>query len=450
MTPSFDADAVVVGAGLSGLTAARKLVTVGRTVRVFEASARLGGKIRTERFGGAHVDLGAHWIGPGQPRITALVKELGLATEPQPLDGDQVVLVGGELRRFTGFLPRLRWGATLDVAISTLRLEWMRHGVRFDGAPDDRARRALDGRTAAELADSIVRTSEARALFDLSVKLIFGVAPDELSALVFLAYLHSGRGYLSLTSFEGGAQATVLSGGMGQLVTRLADALSPRVTLEEPVTALVEEYDGVTVHTSRSRYRARRVIVAVPPPVAQRIRYEPPLPASHETLQRRSTLGAWTKCVLEYEEAFWRDEGLCGVGLATDGPVQLVIDGSEPGRGRGLLVAMVTAGHAHALAKLEPRERRAEVTKAVARLFGPRAAEPVAFSDHPWGGDRFCGGAPVALPELGVLSSLGGLPRAPTGRLHWAGTDLAERWNGYMEGALESGERAADEVLGAL
>lgn len=447
MTEPSKTDAVVVGAGLSGLVAARALRRAGRSVTVLEAAERVGGKLLTVTVGDSHVDLGAHWIGPGQTRIAALAKELGVATAPQPLEGEQLLALGERRLRFRGFLPRLPLGTMADVGLGTLRLEWLRRGVGFDVPASDRRRRAFDRETAAELATRLLRTDDARALFDLSVKLIFGASPRELSAHHFLAYLHSGQGYVRLTSFEGGAQDTVFVGGAGQLAHRLADELASDLLLGAPVTAVEHSEDEVVLHTPRGVKRAKTAIFALPPPLLADVRFTPELPPMYRTMQRRSRLGAWTKAVVSYERPWWRDDGLAGIAMATEGPVQLVIDGGDPGDARGLLVAMVTADHARTLASLREAERRAEVLDALARIFGPRARDAQGYRDHAWADEPWCRGAPVAMPAPGLLAELGGLPRAPVGRLHFAGTDLADRWNGYMEGAIDSAERAVSEVL---
>src|SRR5687767_14089278 len=95
-------DVAIVGGGLSGLSAARRVRAAGRSVTVLEARERVGGKMRSDTVDGHHADLGAHWIDPTQDRIAALARELGVRVEPQHLEGKAVLVSGGRRRTFRG------------------------------------------------------------------------------------------------------------------------------------------------------------------------------------------------------------------------------------------------------------------------------------------------------------------------------------------------------------
>jgi monoamine oxidase len=96
---------------------------------------------------------------------------------------------------------------------------------------------------------------------------------------------------------------------------------------------------------------------------------------------------------------------------------------------------------------MSPASRRAAVINQYAKFFGSQALRPKAFFETSWSGEQWTRGCPVGIPSLGTLLSYGPRLRAPVGRIHWAGTETADYWNGYMDGAVRSGERAAAEVL---
>ena len=203
-TPAADAisDVVVVGGGLSGLAAARRIRATGRSVVLLEARDRVGGKMRTDDVGGHRADMGAHWIGPTQDRIAALASELGVRAEPQHLDGRAVLVARGRRRTFKGSIPPLSPPALAELGIAQLRLDRMRKRVPLDEPWALASTTGWDRETAAAFKRRYLRTAGARMFFDLATELIFGAEPEELSLLYFLFYLNSGGGLTSLTEFE--------------------------------------------------------------------------------------------------------------------------------------------------------------------------------------------------------------------------------------------------------
>jgi monoamine oxidase len=442
-------DVVVVGAGLAGLSAARRLASRGREVAVLEARDRVGGRTLSHRAdNGDVVDLGAQWIGPTQDRVAALAKELGLRTFPQHSAGTKLLSLGGKISTYRRSIPALPLVSLLSLDRLIKRLEALCLEVPLD-APGQAPRAAeWDGMTVESWKRANVFTEKTRAVFDIAVRALFAAEPSELSFLHFLFYLRSGGGLLRLTEIEGGAQETRFSAGAQELSKRLAAALGARVRLSSPVRAISQGDGLVTVRYDGGERRARRVIVALPPALAGRISYDPPMPPAREQLTQRMPMGSVIKCVAFYERPFWRERGLSGEAFCEAGPVNMVFDDSPEDGAHGALVAFVMANRARSLGS--PEARRAAVLGELSRFFGPEAARPTGYIDQDWSSEVWSGGCFVGLMPPGALTAYGEALRAPVGRVHWAGTETARVWNGYMEGALESGERAADEVLAAL
>lgn len=445
-----DVDAVVVGAGISGLIAARDLHRAGLSVQVLEARDRVGGKVHTVTVEGCPVDLGAHWVGPTQRRFLALLNELSIETEPQFLAGKHTLTLGGRRRTFTGSTPFVSPFGAAETAWRVARVEVRRRRIDVEAPWCSRGARELDGLTLADWMRGI-RSETARATFEISARTVFGAEPDELSLLYFLWYVQSAGGFRALTEFEGGAQDARVRGGAQQVCERLATELGGALTLGSPVTAIEQGRDSiVTVRAGLREIRTRRVLCAVAPALLESVAFDPPMPHPRVSLTRRTTMGAYMKAVAVYDHAWWRDHGLSGLAFAGTGPVQMVVDDSPEGGRPGILVGFVTGRSARHLRRVEAGERRRAAVEAIGRAVADDAPRPSAYRELNWLDERWSLGAPVGLMAPGVLTELGAAVRPPVGPVHWGGTETATDWNGYVEGGIQAGARAAREVTAAL
>jgi monoamine oxidase len=196
--------------------------------------------------------------------------------------------------------------------------------------------------------------------------------------------------------------------------------------------------------------RAGRAIVAIPPTLAGRTAYDPPLPAARDQLTQRMPQGTVIKTMAIYDRPFWRDDGLSGGAASDTGPAKVVFDNSPPDGSPGVLLGFLEGDHARRLGRLAADERRGLVLEGHARLFGPQAAQPERFVERSWAEEEWTRGCYGCYMPPGAWTSYGHALRAPIGPLHWAGAETAEVWCGYMDGAVSSGERAAREVLAAV
>jgi monoamine oxidase len=287
-------------------------------------------------------------------------------------------------------------------------------------------------------------------LLDLAVKAILATDPRDVSLLHALFYFHAGNGVLNLASTSGGAQDSRFVGGSQLVSLRMAERLGPRVVLDAPVRLVRQGAEGVTVESDRGRWRARRVIVAVAPILAGRIEYEPALPALRDGLTQRMPQGSAIKYEAVYSKPFWRSRGLSGYTNSDRPPVRFTYDNSPPSGKPGVLLGFVVGADARALGALSAAQRHRRVLASFVRLFGAAAGRPKELIEQNWSVEPWTRGCYAGYMPPGVWSDFGSALRAPVGRIHWAGTETAEVFNGYMDGAVRSGERAAAEVAHEL
>lgn len=446
-TPEFDV--IVVGGGLSGLAAARLLRREDLSVAVLEARERLGGRTCTVEVDGQSIDVGGQWVGPGQDRVLALIEELGVEIYPQHHAGASTVEIDGQLTRYKGFLPRVGAKALFDLGRAVFKLE--RGASRTSDEPwSDHGASALDEMSVMDWIAKTTPSRNAREVMRVACNAILAEEPEKVSWLHYLFYASAAGGFTPLAEVKGGAQQDRLAGGAQQLSEGLAKLANAEVFLSQPVERVTRTDDGVEVATSHATFRGRFAVLALAPPMCAGIAFEPPLPAKRQRLHDELMMGSVCKCVVGYERPFWRDEGISGEGLSNGTWARLFFDATPNGSSGGAMVAFVFSDAAKEFGKKPESERKQLIVEDLRRLFGEQATEPNWYVDKDWTAEEYSGGCYTALFSPGQLTELGPALREPCGRLHFAGCETATHWTGYMDGAIEAGERAADEVLGRI
>lgn len=289
-------------------------------------------------------------------------------------------------------------------------------------------------------------SADGRKLIDLGIEAIFSVEPRDLSLLFALFYIHSAGSLDVLINTAGGAQEQRIAGGTQAVAIALARQLGKRMRLRSPVRRIVQHDRFVEVQCDPRTVRARRVVVAIPPTLASRIEFLPGLPALRDQLTQRMPMGSVIKTIAVYDEPFWRADGLTGQATSDAGPVKVTFDASPESGRPGVLLGFVDAEDSRVLTPKSAAERQQAALESCAHYFGERTLHPTRYLETTWDNEPYSGGGPVGVLSPGGLLSFGRALREPVGSIHWAGTETATVWNGYMDGAVQSGQRVAKEV----
>ncbi len=343
---------VIIGGGLSGLALADMLETAGQDYILLEARGRFGGRIMTEHHGAGYFDMGPAWFWPGQPRIAALIGQLGLE--------------------------------------------------KFD-----------------QFAEGILTFEDERG------------------------NVERGRGFASMQG------SWRLKGGLGALTRTMAERLpDARKRLNAQVVSLEKTASGVEATlTDGDMISGTQVVLALPPRVAAEFKYIPALP--DQAVSSMQSIATWmagqAKAVAVYDTPFWREDGLSGDAMSRTGPMVNIHDAAPAEGGPYALFGFIGVPPQ---GRADEQALRQHLLAQLERLFGPQAAEPTKLYVKDWAFDPQTSTAADQAPLYAHPTY--GLPRAMVGlwddRLHFGGTEVAPKFGGYIEGALE----AAENVLAML
>lgn len=447
-------DVIVVGGGFSGLTAAHRLSAAGKSVLVLEARDRVGGKVYDmPLMNGGYVELGGTYIGPCQDRILALAQELDVKTYPTYINGKAAYYHNGERSLVDTEGPPISETTKSQHARATALLDSMAQKLDVHKPWEHSDATHWDGMTLATWMKGNITDSDAYNILELSVRSLCSAEPEDLSLLQFLMYIARAGNetnpgtFARLTGVENGAQERRLEGGPQTIARRLAERLGSIVKLGSPVRRIALR-SGL-YHVSGETFSAcsRNVVLALPPPLATRITYSPPLPCRRDQLCQRMPMGSLGKAWAIYSTPFWREEGLSGSAIGVTGTtVQVAFDGSPQDGSYGAIMGFLEASEMRRLDSMTESEIHALVVEDYVNFFGPKARDVKQWVIQRWDGEEFSHGGHFAYCPPNVMTQLGSALTERVGNIFFAGAEAAPYWAGFMDGAIRAGEIAADQI----
>ncbi|HKX47637.1 MAG TPA: FAD-dependent oxidoreductase [Gaiellaceae bacterium] len=447
----IEADVVVVGAGVAGLAAARRLVADGREVVVLEARDRVGGRLWNTEIGGEANELGGEWIAPYQSRIHALLEELGVDLFPAYRDGDDVYVdERGNARRHAGDESALAEADQRELYGGDAKLDELAKALDPDAPWAHPRARELDTITFDEWLRAEVATEAARENLRSYLADGFLTKPAHSFSLLQGLWVIAGAGGTNELFAAEQCLAYRVVGGSQLIPIRMAEELGERVVLGAPARAIRWRDRGVEVDAGDVHVEAAAAVVAVAPNLAATIRFEPGLPAWRMRLQEASSQGSVTKYLAVYDHPFWREDGLSGEGFAPYALVRELYDNTPPSASVGVLCTFLPGEQADLVARMSPDARRTAILEGMAAFVGPEGLRATDLIETDWSAEEWTRGAYASTFGIGGLTRFGPDMRRPVGPIHWACSDIAGFGNMHMEGAARSGEAAAAEILAAL
>jgi monoamine oxidase len=430
---------IVAGAGLAGLAAAVDLMDAGAKVTVVEVRARVGGRVWTLRdawLNGQHAEAGADLIDEGQEEMQRLAARLGLELVPILEGGFGFVMRGEDahLRKYVG-PAGVGWRRLRE------RLEpWIREYRLIDQRWDNLIAQNMARISVAEWLDEVKADANMRAL-TRGLRGFFLADPRDLSLLMLVDQLAADA--------PGGGRMYRIKGGNDQLALSLARMLRDSLQMQTQVVALSQSPGHVRVRLrssngTESDMRADYLVCALPATTLQDIACDPPLPPEQQEAVVRLKYGRATRTILQFERRFWQHPGALRA-YGTDLPIGAVWDGNEDQSGGQGILSLLAGGSA----SVETRQIVAQegvdgLVRHLEWLQGHDmrvlASRVVSWEDDPWARGGYAYFDPAYDPAWRLWLS------KPHGRIVFAGEHTSVRWQGYMNGAVESGLRAAREV----
>lgn len=445
-------DVVIIGAGFAGLTAALAIKAGGKRVMVIEARDRVGGRTESVQLAGLTMDVGGMWVGPQQSRLLALAAKYGVKSYPTFLNGKNIIEFGGKTTQSKGedWEAAMSVPQKLDYVNVESKLKDLVDNLSIDKPWTHPEAKTLDGMTFQTWLNDAAYTEGVKTIFHAVCGSILCCTPEQISPLFFAWYLKSCGGLNVLIQTKGGAQDALFNGSVHQIANRMADELKEQIVLSNPVRKVHQDADGVKVVADNCEVKAQKLIVAVPAPLYGAIDFSPRLPSAKSALSQRSPMGSVIKILVAYTTPFWRDQGFNGFTSRVGSSLTPTFDVTPPNQPLGVLVGFVDADLTIEMSELSPAQRKRKVLADLAKSFGQQALSPVDYVERSWIDEKWSEGCYGAYMTPGTLTRYGAYRQNRHLNIYWAGTETANQWSGYIEGAIESGQRVARDILAVL
>ena len=447
-----EVDVIIAGAGAAGLNAASILHKAGKKVVVLESRDRVGGRVYSEELpSGTHVELGAQWQAEkGHDRLEKLLNTYGYRKLQHYKAGKGVVWRDGTKQLHSSGSYGIGFFSGLDSLVRMWRMSRIINSISLSGFKQDMD--TYDNTSVAYYVEKKSWTSGAITLLSSFLKGGFCRDPRDIS---LYAAAHTVK---TCGSFEqqGKADTFFFDQGLQNIFVNMSEEFRSDVQLNTRVVEVDTTGDKVVATTNTGAvYVGKELILAFPPQLLGRISFRPALPSNYSEVASSMVLGQVVKLVAVFPTPWWRKRGLTGaiscIGAGSSGAPEVseVADLSHS-TGNGVLAGFVVGTQARDICEQPLEELRTSFAEFLRRSLGSLDEDIQSFHYHNWIGDENSLGGYVSSPGMGQWKKLpeGFFPK--TGRISFAGTEYAHQWRGYIEGALESGERTAAAVLQAL
>lgn len=443
---------LIIGAGFSGIAAAKFLEKETIEFKILEARDRVGGRVYTKRFDNDfYLDYGGQWIGSTQDRMYELVKEYGLKTFDTYNEGKNVIDLNQKVKTYKGLIPNTDIFSLLNMEFVIRKLENLAKKINLEHPHLHPKAKQFDQMTLEDFVLKYCKTKNARKILRAGLETVFACELSEISLLHALFYFKSGSSLESLLSIDNGAQQERVVGGMQLLAEKMIAPFKDKLFLNHAVLKIKKEGDSFVVNTSQKQFKAKYIISAIPPHLLSEVELPPDFSEEKKTLLKSLPMGLVAKCFAVYKTPFWRKNGYSGQAVSDENtPFQTVFDASPKDGSKGVLLAFCIANRHKYFFDLDELSRKKKALEIFSNYFGEEAKDPEFYIDYSMKDDVWSGGCYAAFYPPKVRTKYQNLLSKPEGNIYFAGTESSAVWCGYIEGAVRSGERAAKEIKEAL
>jgi monoamine oxidase len=443
---------IIIGAGFSGIAAAKKLHEAGISFLVLEARERLGGRVYTKQISeDLYLDLGGQWIGPSQDRMYALCQEYHMDYFETYDQGYNIIDFQKQVKKFKGLIPKLDIISLINLDFVLKKLERLAKSIPQDSPWLHPKSAEFDQVSLAAFVASHCKTNPCRKVVTLALETVFAAELNEVSLLHALFYFKSGRDLNTLINIKNGAQLHRIIGGMQKLVEKMAKPFMDQIKFNHPVISIKKENGVFTIIGESFSFRTKKIIMAIPPVLAGKINFTPMLSAAKRQVLDRIAMGQVGKCFMVYQKPFWREAGFSGQAFADElSPFQSMFDASPKDANYGIILGFTIGNRAKVFFENNKESRKAIMLEKLTSYFGTEAKNPLLYEDFSMTDEAWSRGCYAGLYPTGTWTGFQDAFAKTENDIFWAGTEASKVWFGYIEGAVRAGEVAAENVISDL